>query len=99
MDDWHIRDEVVFIFVENTSTSDNIIARLKVDFSSRRNLYLQGLLFHVRIRNGVRYLVVIKRCKAFKKISKRWKPLVQDSETRCKAFKKIVTELQHELRL
>ncbi|GAA0138866.1 hypothetical protein LIER_00526 [Lithospermum erythrorhizon] len=32
MDDWHIRDKVVSISVDNGSSNDNCIARLKVDF-------------------------------------------------------------------
>ena len=48
MDDWKIRDKIVSISVDNASANDNCINRLKVDFSNRRNLPLDGKLFHVR---------------------------------------------------
>ncbi|GAA0148954.1 hypothetical protein LIER_08256 [Lithospermum erythrorhizon] len=53
MDDWHIKDKVVFIFVDNTSSNDNCIAILKVDFSNRKKLPLEGQLFYVRCCGGL----------------------------------------------
>ncbi|XP_058775682.1 zinc finger BED domain-containing protein RICESLEEPER 2-like [Vicia villosa] len=48
MADWGIRDKVVSISVDNASANDNCIIRLKRDYSGRRNLPLNGKLFHVR---------------------------------------------------
>ncbi|GAA0145239.1 hypothetical protein LIER_05481 [Lithospermum erythrorhizon] len=102
MDDWHIREKVISISVDNTSSNDNCIARLKVDFSNRRNLALEGQLFHVRccayilnilVQDG---LDVIKPCVDNIRNGVRY---LLNSKTRCKAFKKIVDELGLEGRL
>ncbi|XP_058776553.1 zinc finger BED domain-containing protein RICESLEEPER 2-like [Vicia villosa] len=88
MDDWGIRDKVVSISV-----------RLKRDYSGRRNLPVNGKLFHVRCCAHILNLLVqdgldmIKE--AVDKIRNGVKYLL-NSETRCKSFKKFIDELQLE---
>ncbi|GAA0169977.1 hypothetical protein LIER_24345 [Lithospermum erythrorhizon] len=47
MDDWAIKNRVVSIIVDNASTNDKCIRRLKEDFSGKQNLSLKDKLFHV----------------------------------------------------
>ncbi|XP_058733902.1 zinc finger BED domain-containing protein RICESLEEPER 1-like [Vicia villosa] len=102
MDDWGIRDKVASIFVDNASANDNCIARLKRDYSGRRNLPLGGKLFHVRCCAHILNLLVQDGLDMIKvsvdKIRNGVKYLL-NSETRCKSFKKIVDELQLEGRM
>ncbi|XP_058728425.1 zinc finger BED domain-containing protein RICESLEEPER 1-like [Vicia villosa] len=102
MDDWGIRDKVASISVDNASANDNCIARLKRDYSGRRNLPLGGKLFHVRCCAHILNLLVQDGLDMIKvsvdKIRNGVKYLLY-SETRCKSFKKIVDELQLEGRM
>ncbi|XP_058784542.1 uncharacterized protein LOC131659353 [Vicia villosa] len=81
---------------------DNCIARLKRDYSGRRNLPLGGKLFHVRCCAHILNLLVQDGLDMIKvsvdKIRNGVKYLL-NSETRCKSFKKIVDELQLEGRM
>ncbi|XP_058736659.1 zinc finger BED domain-containing protein RICESLEEPER 2-like [Vicia villosa] len=102
MDDWGIRDKVVSISVDNASANDNCISRLKRDFSGRRNLPLDGKLFHVRCCAHILNLLVQDGLDMIKVIVDKVRNSVKyllNSETRCKAFKKIVDELQLEGRM
>ncbi|XP_058757512.1 zinc finger BED domain-containing protein RICESLEEPER 2-like [Vicia villosa] len=102
MNDWGIRDKVAYIYVDNASANDNCIARLKRDYSRRRNLPLDGKLFHVRCCAHILNLLVQDGLYMIKvtvdKIRNGVKYLL-NSETRCKAFKKFVDELQLEGRM
>ncbi|XP_058783283.1 zinc finger BED domain-containing protein RICESLEEPER 2-like [Vicia villosa] len=97
MDDWGITDKVISISIDNASANDNCIVRLKRDYSGRRNLPLDGKLFHARCCAHILNLLVQDGLDMIKvtvnKIRNGVKYLL-NSDTRCKAFKKIVDELQ-----
>ncbi|XP_058754624.1 zinc finger BED domain-containing protein RICESLEEPER 2-like [Vicia villosa] len=99
MDDGGIKDKVVSISVDNASANDNCISRLKKDYSGRRNLPLNGKLFHVRCCVHILNLLVQDGLDMIKVIVDKIRNGVKyllNFETRCKAFKKIVDELQLE---
>ncbi|XP_058741471.1 zinc finger BED domain-containing protein RICESLEEPER 2-like [Vicia villosa] len=102
VDDWGIRDKVVSISVDNASANDNCIVKSKRDYSGRRNLPLNGKLFHVRCCAHILNLLVQDGFDMIKltvdKIRNGIKYLL-NSETRCKVFKKFVDELQLEGRM
>ena len=96
MDDWRIRDKVVSITVDNASANDNCIARLKLDFSNRKNLPLDGQLFHVRCCAHILNLLVQDGLDVIKPIVEKVRSGVKyllSSEARCKDFKKIIKQL------
>ncbi|XP_058776849.1 zinc finger BED domain-containing protein RICESLEEPER 2-like [Vicia villosa] len=102
MDDWGIRDKVASISVDNTSANDKCIARLKRDYSGRRNLPLDGKLFHVRCCAHILNLLVqdgLNMIKVYVDKIRNGVKYLLNSETRCKSFKKIVDELQLEGRM
>ncbi|XP_058758057.1 zinc finger BED domain-containing protein RICESLEEPER 1-like [Vicia villosa] len=102
LDDGGIRDKVVSISIDNASANDNCIVRLKRDYSGRRNLPLNGKMFHVRCCAHILNLLVQDGLDMIKvtidKIRNGVKYLL-NSETKCKAFKKLVDELQLEGRM
>ncbi|XP_058782670.1 zinc finger BED domain-containing protein RICESLEEPER 2-like [Vicia villosa] len=99
MDDWGIRDKAISISVDNASANDNCIARLKRYYSGRRNLPLNGKLFHVRCCAHILNLLVQDGLDMIKETVDKIRNCVKyllNSETRCKAFKKFIDELQLE---
>lgn len=96
MEDWHIKDKVVSISVDNASANDNCIARLKADFTNKKNLVLDGQLFHVRCCAHILNLLVQDGLDVIKPVVEKIRGGVKyllNSEARCKQFAKIVKEL------